>query len=152
MDALCVFPATEVTAQYRGQIQLIVRSGRPTVRVGRDEEPPLIADNSNLLALDAYRVGDYETILAFVAGQPRTNYRPIECNFYDRFEAAITLREVVGLVYRGTMGREINVATSLRDIRTHQSEEFVQLADGQWVRLDRIVSVDGIPAGASCTF
>jgi len=82
----------------------------------------------------------------------RTNYQPIDCNFYDNFEAAIVQRRAVGLTYLDANGDSISETTLLRDLKTHRTEEFVLLASGVWLRLDRIVSVDGVAAGESCSF
>lgn len=87
-----------------------------------------------------------------IEGLDRTNYAPIDCNFYDNFEAAIVQRRVVDLAYRRTDGSVKQEAIRLQDLRTHLTEEYVQLSTGEWLRLDRIVSVDGAAAGASCRF
>ena len=97
---------------------------------------------------------------ADLEGLPRTNYQPIDCNFYDNFEAAIVRRRVVVLEYRKADGTIERIATRLQDLKTHLTEEYVQLVSGEWLRLDRIVSVDGarLPFGpdaeqeASCRF
>jgi transcriptional antiterminator Rof (Rho-off) len=92
---------------------------------------------------------DFDYLLT---GQPETNYHPINCNFYDNFEAAIVQRRTVDLAYRMTDDSVMRKATRLRDLKTHQTEEYVLLADGEWLRMDRVVSVDGVEAGASCRF
>ena len=105
--------------------------------------------------------------LAEIEGLARTNYAPINCSFYDNFEAAIVQLRIVNLEYRQTDGSVKHEAIRLRDLKTHLSEEYVQLDRGEWLRLDRIVSVDGAGppsgpdaeqeagyrrAGASCRF
>lgn len=76
---------------------------------------------------------------------PRTNYQPIDCNYYDYFEAAIVQRSEVVLQYAMPNGEEMTEKMRLRDLKTVQSEEFLQLADGRWLRLDRVRALDGIP-------
>ena len=79
------------------------------------------------------------------AGQsPRTNYQPIDCGYYDYFEAAIVQRRAVDIRYLLPVGTEKMEDTQLSDLKTSLSEEFVQLADGRWLRLDRIRELDGI--------
>ncbi|MEO0734760.1 MAG: hypothetical protein AAFZ52_18130 [Bacteroidota bacterium] len=132
LDAGLFFPGADAGAR-----ELLQRSGRPcldfTERIYRAE----------IL---------YTEYLPHLREQARTNYQPINCNFYDNFEAAIVTRRAVDLVYLDPFGEEVTVTTQLRDLKTHRTEEFVQLASEEWLRLDRIVRVDGTAAGASCTF
>lgn len=79
-----------------------------------------------------------------------TNYQPIDCNYYDYFEAAIVQRRAVALAYRTVAGPVTEPAVRLRDLRTVRTEEFVQLAGGRWLRLDQVISLDGRPAGGAC--
>jgi len=115
-------------------------------------EETLTADQSALLAL--YR--RYGRPVVGSAGEaealPRTNYQPINCDYYDNFEAAIVLRKTVELDYLLADGSSASRKTQLRDLKTDRTEEFVRLADGKWLRLDQIVALDGIPAGDSCRF
>jgi hypothetical protein len=55
-------------------------------------------------------------------------------------------------VYLDPFGKEVTAAIRLQDLKTKLTEEFVQLESKEWLRLDRIVSVDGETAGASCSF
>lgn len=85
-------------------------------------------------------------------GLPRTNYQPIDCNFYDNFEAAIVQRRSVKIEYRGIGRSPLRVETRLLDTKTDKTEEYVQFRNGDWLRLDRVISVDGVAAGESCRF
>lgn len=132
VDAALVFSGADAGAR-----ELLLRSGRPCIDFAREPFIPHLVKS------------DYCSRLA---EQPRTNYQPIDCNFYDNFEAAIVQRRSVDLVYRDVFGQDIAVSTRLNDLKTHLTEEFVLLASGEWLRLDRIVSVDGETAGASCRY
>ena len=80
-----------------------------------------------------------------------TDYQPIDCGMYDHLEIAIMRRSTVELVYFAGEDREpTTVSTPLTDTRTENKEEFVRLANGEWVRLDRIVSLDGRAFHGSC--
>lgn len=83
---------------------------------------------------------------------PRTNYQPINCDYYDNFEAAIVQRRFVELNYLLADGSSVARKTQLRDLKTDRTEEFVQLSDGRWLRLDQIIALDGKSAGDSCRF
>lgn len=76
-------------------------------------------------------------------------YMPIDCNFYDRIEEAIVLRKVVRLEY-SINGETISVPAMLADTLTRSGEEFLILPSGEQIRMDRIVSLDGVPAPKSC--
>jgi Rho-binding antiterminator len=135
IDAVIVFSGSAKNDKYE---KTLLRYGRPVLRVGWIAVPDLAAV-----------VEEYRTHLG---KWTRTNYQPIDCNFYDNFEAAIVQRRYVELEYLDANGEPVMKTTLLRDLKTHLSEEFVQLASGEWLRLDQIVSVDGLEAGASCRF
>ncbi|MEM9529063.1 MAG: hypothetical protein AAGA31_20805 [Bacteroidota bacterium] len=119
-----------------GAMELVRRSGRPYLD----------------FTIEAFIPGQRSHYVAKLEAAPRTNYQPINCNFYDNFEAAIVTKRSVELVYLEVWGEPVTTNTQLADLKTKQTEEYVQLASGEWLRLDRIVSVDGIAAGASCRF
>lgn len=77
-------------------------------------------------------------------------YIPIDCSFYDRIEAAIVLRKVVHLVYADIQGRKVIADTLLKDTRTELGEEFLILPSGEQIRMDRIISLDGVPVPKAC--
>lgn len=132
VDAALFFPGADAGAR-----ELLKRSGRPFLEFSEGTYVP------DLL---------YTEYLDYLRTSPRTNYRPIDCNFYDNFESAIVQRRAVELTYLDVDGDPVEETTLLRDLKTHRTEEFVQFASGEWLRLDRIVSVDGVPAGDSCSF
>lgn len=132
VDAAFFFSGADAGAK-----ELLKRSGRPVIDFTTEPfDPDLV----------------YTTYLKRLQALPRTNYQPIDCNFYDNFEAAIVTRRTIELVYLDPFGAEVTSAIKLKDLKTKLTEEFVQLESGEWLRLDRIVSVDGEAAGASCRF
>ncbi len=132
VDAALFFSGADAGAK-----ELLKRSGRPFIDFSDGTFTP------DLL---------YTEYLDYLKSLPHTNYQPIDCNFYDNFEAAIVQRRTVDLVYLAANGSPISATTRLKDLKTHRIEEFVQLASGEWLRLDRIVSVGGVEAGSSCRF
>ncbi len=135
VDAVIVFAGAPTNHAYE---KILLRYGRPVLRVGK-------IGNADLgVIMEEYR--------AHLSHKERTNYQPIDCNFYDNFEAAIVQRRAVDLVYLDADGNPVEDTTLLHDLKTNQTEEFVQLASGEWLRLDRIVSMDGVAAGQSCSF
>ncbi|GJM35208.1 MAG: hypothetical protein DHS20C18_42090 [Saprospiraceae bacterium] len=77
-------------------------------------------------------------------------YVPIDCNFYDRIEAAIVLRKVVQLAYWDESGHNVLVETRLKDTLVTAGEEFLILPTGDSIRMDRIISLDGEAIPKSC--
>lgn len=76
-------------------------------------------------------------------------YIPIDCGFYDRIEEAIVLRRMVRLEYSAE-GAAISILTKLSNTLTQNGEEFLILPSGEQIRMDRIVSLDGVPVPKSC--
>lgn len=78
-------------------------------------------------------------------------YIPINCGFHDLLLDRATRRSVVELVYL-VGGKPQTKHTTFKDVYTKQKEEFLLLSDGEIIRLDHIVSVDGVelPRDNSC--
>ena len=152
LNALFVFAKPPLTDFQRRAYQLMLRSGRPVVRFGVVDLPVDQDYMTNLLLLREFEPGSEAVFEQWIANRPRTNYQPIDCNFYDEFEAAITNQQPVELTYRTPLGRSVTEDVLLLDTRTEQKEEYVQFEDGRWIRLDRIVAVNGKAAGDSCRF
>lgn len=77
-------------------------------------------------------------------------YIPIDCNFYDRIEAAIVLRKAVRLEYRDAAGNAVVTETRLQDTLTKEEEEFLILPSDEKIRMDRLTSLDGVAVFKSC--
>jgi transcriptional antiterminator Rof (Rho-off) len=135
VNALLVFPAGSLGGE---EIETLRRSGRPVLHLAPAAAPE--------------KAPELQDWLARLEDLPRTNYQPIDCNFYDNFEAAIVQRRTVNLEYRRADGSIKRIPTRLKDLITDRTEEYVQLENNEWLRLDRVVSVDGEAAGASCRF
>lgn len=71
-------------------------------------------------------------------------YRPIDCSLHDELELRALRRTRCRLVYRDESGGELHASAALADLVTRGGEEFLRLADGTEIRLDRIVSIDGL--------
>lgn len=71
------------------------------------------------------------------------DYRPIDCGLHDRLEAAATVRRT-GLLRYFDGHRLVEVRDRLADVFARDGAEFVRTAAGVEVRLDDIVSFDGV--------
>lgn len=71
-------------------------------------------------------------------------YTPINCSFYDRLEAWATLRTELELSYYSTDGEQQQTSGRIVNLFTLEKEEFLELYNGITLRLDRLISVNGI--------
>jgi Rho-binding antiterminator len=72
-------------------------------------------------------------------------YQPISCDFHDELCLLAMHQRACEIVYRDADGREAGVVDRIEDIYTEGKEEFLRLAGGAVIRLDRLVTVDGKP-------
>lgn len=64
-------------------------------------------------------------------------YEPIDCNFYDHFEAAATLKEVVTMRLRDGSER----SGIIIDLFVREHIEWMRLNDGSEIRLDDVIDL-----------
>lgn len=87
-----------------------------------------------------------------------TPYRPIACALHDELQLRALRRARVTVRYRSTPGpghaasapdvRELE--GRVVDVRTRDGAEYLVLAQGDEIRLDRLVDVDGVAFGDAC--
>ncbi len=70
-------------------------------------------------------------------------YVPINCEFHDVLETVAVQRRSVPMVIEEDGGEHVLLARIV-DITAHDGVETMRLDDGRIVRLDAIVSVDGV--------
>ena len=71
-------------------------------------------------------------------------YHPVSCDFHSELELLALRRTVCPIRYRNEAGEEVTVESSIEDLYTRNSEEFLVLKNGNPIRLDQLVSVNGI--------
>jgi transcriptional antiterminator Rof (Rho-off) len=76
------------------------------------------------------------------------DYRPVACGFYDELGLRMMRGTPCRLVFKTDDGREA-VETTIDDLYTEGDAEYVRLADGTTIRLDRIVKVDEVDQASS---
>ena len=74
-------------------------------------------------------------------------YVPIACSLHDHLEAAATLGQPVSLRYLTPEGEAETRDERIVDLPTRQGAEYLKLASGLELRLDRILEVNGVPFG-----
>lgn len=82
---------------------------------------------------------------------PSTTYRPISCDFHSELELLALRRQPVEIRYRDEDEKETIILDSIHDLYTRNGEEFLLLPGGHEIRLDRLISVNGLElAGYHC--
>ena len=76
-------------------------------------------------------------------------YHPIDCSFYDRLEEAATLRRICSMEISDVEGVRI-LEDRIIDLRIVDGAEWMFLAGGTQVRLDRLIRFDGHLLPGSC--
>ena len=75
-----------------------------------------------------------------------TDYKPIDCNFYDEFEAAATQRRHVHLQYFNDL-HQLSFASGVIDtLITREHAEFLRLKSGEEIRLGLVIRLDDKPS------
>lgn len=72
------------------------------------------------------------------------DYQPVSCEFHDVLETLAIRRNPVVIVYRDEHGAHAEVRDRILDVSARGGEEFMALQGGLSLRLDRIVSVNGV--------
>ena len=78
-----------------------------------------------------------------------TPYHPIDCSFYDRLEEAATLRRSCRMEVSDAEGLR-TLEDQITDLRIVDGAEWMFLAGGERVRLDRLIRFDGHLVPGSC--
>lgn len=74
--------------------------------------------------------------------EEKNKYKPISCNYYDHLEAIATLGKKVPIRYWDDREKEITIDGRIIDFQIAQEVEYLILAEGISIRLDRLISVD----------
>ena len=75
-----------------------------------------------------------------------TSYEPIDCSVHDRLEALAVTRSPCRIAFLTPSGDEHSAAGRIVDVFARGGAEYIQLADGTEIRLDRLRSVEREPA------
>jgi transcriptional antiterminator Rof (Rho-off) len=152
VDALFVFGARPLTVLEKQACSLIERSGRPSVRVGAVNLKVDRRYLANVLFIRCLDPGEEDHYIAWFQGRPRTSYQSIDCDIYDKLESLATKAVPADLTYLRGDGVPVETTTKLLGLKTDRSEEYVRLAEENWVRLDRITRLQGEEVNAHSGF
>lgn len=79
-----------------------------------------------------------------------TPYIPINCSFYDYFEAFAVQRQIVTVVYLNEGGESIRVQSRIQDLFSREKVEYVLLENGTRIRLDYVEELEGMKNEGYC--
>jgi Rho-binding antiterminator len=74
---------------------------------------------------------------------PAPQYNPISCEFHDLLEALATTRKPAQILVRDEEGVERSLHAVIVDVYAREGSEYLSLDNGETIRLDRLVAVDG---------
>lgn len=78
-------------------------------------------------------------------------YLPIDCTYYDRLEAWATLQESCSILWADQNGVRRLIDSRILDLILKDGVEYLVAANDLHIRLDQLVSINGIPVpGGSC--
>lgn len=72
-------------------------------------------------------------------------YQPIACGLYDRLEELATLRKECEIVYLDEGNQECKLTDRITGLKSFQGAEYLSTSTGTTIRLDKLISVNGIP-------
>ena len=70
-------------------------------------------------------------------------YQPISCDYYDELEIVAMRQTIAEIIFKNEAGEEKTISTKIKTLQTRNSEEFLILENGDEIRLDRLVSMNG---------
>lgn len=70
-------------------------------------------------------------------------YQPISCDYYDELEIVAMRQTVAEIIFKNEKEEEITISTKIKTLQTRNSEEFLILENGDEIRLDKLLSMNG---------
>lgn len=75
----------------------------------------------------------------------KSDYQPIDCDYYDRLEAWATVGTTCTILFTEDDGQAHQVDSKILDFKIEDGVEYLTGEDNLQIRLDRLISVNGIP-------
>lgn len=80
----------------------------------------------------------------------KTAYQPISCDFHSELELRALRQQPVEIVFLTANDEPATVNAPIKDLYTRNGEEFLLLPNGNEIRLDQLVRVDGLLLADYC--
>ncbi len=81
--------------------------------------------------------------------QQTSKYQNISCSYYDQLEAYATKRTKCSVIYRDD-DLEKTLEGIIVDIFVNDGAEYLKLNNGIIIRLDQLISINGVSVGNAC--
>jgi len=76
-------------------------------------------------------------------------YMPVDCDFHDQLESHASKKAHIRINYWKNKGEMAQVKSQIKDIyATSQKEEYLVTHEGENIRLDHIIAINGKPGPA----
>ena len=77
-------------------------------------------------------------------------YIPISCDFYDEIELLALRKSPCKVIFRNEKEEEELIEGVIKNVYSKNKEEFLEMNGDFKVRLDRLVSINGMPLPDVC--
>lgn len=77
--------------------------------------------------------------------QEKSDYQPIDCDYYDRLEAWATVGTTCAIKFADDDDQTNQVNSKILDFKLEDGIEYLIGEDNLQIRLDRLISVNGVP-------
>ncbi len=81
--------------------------------------------------------------------QQSSPYQKISCSYYDRLESYATKRTHCSILYHGDE-KEQSTDGIIIDVFAKEDAEYLKLNNGIVIRLDQLISINGVPVSNVC--
>lgn len=77
-------------------------------------------------------------------------YVPISCDFYDEIELLALRGSMCTVIFKNKNDESQTIESVIKNVFTKNKEEFLEMKNGDLIRLDRLISINGIPLPDAC--
>lgn len=77
-------------------------------------------------------------------------YVPISCDFYDEIELLALRGSQCTIVFRASDDTSLTLDGIIHNVYSKNKEEFLDMKGGEKIRLDRLISINGMMLPDSC--
>lgn len=71
-------------------------------------------------------------------------YQPIDCDYYDEFVLRAMRGNLCVVHYNDAAGHPLQITDRITDVYTQDKAEFLKLAGGEIIRLDRVIGIEDV--------
>lgn len=80
----------------------------------------------------------------------KKKYSPISCDFYDKIELLALRKSTCKVIFRNANDEEEMIEGVINNVFAKNKKEFLDMGGDIKIRLDRLVSINGMPLPDAC--